>query len=167
MARLTMEQWLAARADFEIAGLGITEIAKKYGLSKSAVSMRAKADGWQAGKTEQLAIDKANSIIMLAETEQQAERQLNKTEQIVFDRVVADEVAFRLRSDTRMQQVEDKAMELLPLVERASDVKTIMETLRINREARLGKAPDTAIQINNDTSPAKIERIIIDGNTQN
>ena len=35
MARLSAEQWTMARADFEIAGMSVTEIAQKYGCAKS------------------------------------------------------------------------------------------------------------------------------------
>lgn len=155
MARLTVEQWIAARADFEIADMGITEIADKYGVSKSTVSERAKKDGWERGKTEQAKQSKTNAIIALAEVSEQTERTLNRTEQIVFDRVVGEALEFRLQSDERMQRVEDKVMELLPLVERPSDAKLIMETLRIHREARLGKSPDNQVNIQN-TSPSAI-----------
>ena len=141
MARLSAEQWMIARADYEIRGLSVTEVAKKYGCAKSAVSMRAKSEGWQAGKTEQAVTDKVNAIIQLARVEQETELKLNATERAVFDTVVMDDVAFRAQND--------------------ADVKAAAETLRIARESRLGKTPDTAIQINNN-APARIERVIVD-----
>ena len=131
MARLSVEQWAMARADYEIRGLSVTEIARQYGCAKSAVSMRAKADGWQAGKTEQ---------------------KLNATEGAVSDAVVRDDVAFRLQNDADMEAVRQHVMSLLATTEKATDAKAIMETLRIQREARLGKVPDTAIQINNNSA---------------
>ena len=139
-----------ARADFEIRGLSVSEIARQYGCAKSAVSMRAKADGWQAGKTEQAVADKSNAIMQLARVEQETEQKLNATERAVFDAVVRDDVAFRLQNDADMEAVREHAMSLLPLIEKPLDAKLLMETLRIQREARLGKAPDTAIQINNN-----------------
>lgn len=156
MARLSAEQWAMARADFEIRGLSVTEIARQYGCAKSAVSMRAKADGWQAGKTEQAVADKSNAIMQLARVEQETEQKLNATERAVFDAVVRDDVAFRLQNDADMEAVREHAMSLLPLIEKPLDAKLLMETLRIQREARLGKAPDTAIQINNN-APVELE----------
>ena len=150
MARLSAEQWMMARADFEIRGLSVTEIARPYGCATSAVSMRAKADGWQAGKTEQAVADKSNAIMQLARVEQETERGLNATERAVFDAVVRDDVAFRLQNDADMEAVRQHVMSLLATTEKAADAKAIMETLRIQREARLGKVPDTAIQINNN-----------------
>lgn len=140
MARLTPEQWLAAKADFEIAGLSVTEVAQKYGCAKSAVSMKAKTQGWKLNKTERAQDKKIKAVIALAEVETETEQKLNTVERAVFDKAVADDVKFRLQSDARMQQVEDVAMALLGGIGKATDAKAVMETLRIHREARLGKA---------------------------
>lgn len=156
MARLSAEQWMAARADFEIAGMSVTEIAQKYGCAKSAVSMKAKAQGWELNKTEQVQGKKVSAVITLAEVETETEQKLNAVERAVFDRVVADDVAFRLQNDSDMEAVREHAMRLLPMVEKPADAKALMETLRIQREARLGKSPDTAIQINNN-APVELE----------
>lgn len=150
MARLSAEQWTMARADFEIAGMSVTEIAQKYGCAKSAVSMKAKAQGWELNKTEQAVADKSKAIMQLARIEQETEQRLSATERAVFDAVVRDDVAFRLQNDADMEAVRQHVMSLLATTEKAADAKAIMETLRIQREARLGKAPDTAIQINNN-----------------
>ena len=161
MARLTPELWAMARADYEIRGLSVTDLAKKYGCAKSAVSMRAKADGWQAGKTEQAVTDKVNAIMQLARVEQETELKLNATERAVFDTVVMDDVAFRAQNDADLEAVCRHMMTLLPGMDKPADVKAAAETLRIARESRLGKTPDTAIQINN-SAPARIERVIVD-----
>lgn len=156
MARLSAEQWTMARADFEIAGMSVTEIAQKYGCAKSAVSMKAKAQGWELNKTEQAQDKKVKAVIALAEVGTETEQKLNNVERAVFDRVVADDVAFRLQNDSDMEAVREHAMRLLPMVEKPADAKALMETLRIQREARLGKSPDTAIQINNN-APVELE----------
>jgi hypothetical protein len=46
-------------------------------------------------------------------------------------------------------------MEMLEDVDKVSDVKQVMDVLKIHREARLGKSPDTAIQINNSAPQVK------------
>ena len=161
MARLTPELWAMARADYEIRGLSVTDLAKKYGCAKSAVSMRSKTDGWQAGKTEQAVTEKVNALITLAQIEQQTEQKLNATERAVFDVAVMDDVAFRAQNDADMETICKHIMALLPGMDKPADVKAAEETLRIARESRLGKTPDTAIQINN-SAPARIERVIVD-----
>ena len=74
MARLTPELWAMARADFEIRGLSVTELAKKYGCAKSSVSERAKAEGWKPNKTEQAVTEKANANRTGNRTEADANR---------------------------------------------------------------------------------------------
>ncbi|MDP8078348.1 hypothetical protein [Phocoenobacter skyensis] len=151
MARLTVEQWEQAKADYEIAGLTQRQIAEKYKVSAGAVGQRASKENWETKQeTKQDKTNKVNAIIELARIENKTKQELSNVEQAVFDISVADEVNFRLQNDKDMDSVRDKAMELLKGVKRASDVKQIMDTLRIQREARLGKSPDTAIQINNN-----------------
>nr|DAN84303.1 MAG TPA: SatD family (SatD) [Caudoviricetes sp.] len=163
MARLTAEQWAVARADFEIRGLSVTEVAKKYGCAKSSVSERAKAEGWKPNKTEQAVAEKSNAIIKLARTELETEQNLTPAERAVFDAVVMDDVTFRAQNDADLEAVCKHIMALLPGVDKPADAKVIVEALRIARECRLGKTPDTAIQINNN-APARIERVIVDAN---
>ncbi|MDO4642514.1 MAG: hypothetical protein Q4A74_01585 [Cardiobacteriaceae bacterium] len=154
MARLSAEQWIAARADYEIRGLSQAEIMRKYGVTRGAVSQRVAAENWQAGKTKRLQEKKASAIIALAETEQEAKQtKLNNVERAAFEIAVRDEVDFRLQNDADMEAVRQHVMALLPAVDKPQDAKAVMDTLRIQREARLGKAPDTAIQINNNATP--------------
>lgn len=150
---------MAAKADFEIGGLSVSEIARKYGIAKSSVS--AKSRNWEPNKTERSVCKKANAIIELAEVGTETEQKLNAVERVVFDRVVADDVAFRLQNDADMEAVREHAMNLLPLIEKPLDAKLLMETLRIQREARLGKVPDTMVQVNNN-APQRIERVVVD-----
>lgn len=160
MARLTPEQWEQAKADYEIAGLSQKEIADKYCLSKGTVSEKVKKEKWIPNKTELIKKRKANAIIELAKTEQETEL-LNRTEQAVLDLTIASELEFRLQNDKDMEVVRKGAMTLLKGADKLSDFKTAMDILRIQREARLGKSPETAIQVNNNI-PQRVERIIID-----
>ena len=148
---------MAARADFEIAGLSVSEIARKYNVAKSSVSDKAKAQGWEPNKTERSVSEKSSAIIALAKVNQETEQKLNNVERAVFDRVVADDVSFRLQNDADMEAVREHAMSLLPLIEKPLDAKLLMETLRIQREARLGKVPDTMVQVNNNNAPVELE----------
>lgn len=151
------EIWLAAQADYEIGGKSMSEIARLYGISKAAVSAKAKEQGWEPNKTERSVSEKSSAIIALAKVNQETEQKLNNVERAVFDRVVADDVAFRLQNDADMEAVREHAMSLLPLIEKPLDAKLLMETLRIQREARLGKVPDTMVQVNNNNAPVELE----------
>jgi hypothetical protein len=160
MARPTPEQRAAARVDFEVGGMSQTAIARKYGVSRGAVSQWAAAEGWQAGKTKQIQEKKVNAVMALVEAEAETKQaNLNSLERAVLDGLIADEVAFRTQSDARMEATALVAMRMLEAADKVSDVKMVMETLRIQREARLGKAPDTAIQINNGEVASGIDRL--------
>lgn len=54
MARLSVEQWERARAEYEVRGVSLGEVAKAFGLATSSVSRRARAEGWTQGKMQDL-----------------------------------------------------------------------------------------------------------------
>jgi hypothetical protein len=64
-------------------------------------------------------------------------------------------IKFENANNARMELATRKAMEMLEDVDKVSDVKQVMDVLKIHREARLGKSPDTAIQINNSAPQVK------------
>lgn len=45
MARLTDRQWEQARAEYEVRGISLGEVAKSFGVATSSVSRKAKAEG--------------------------------------------------------------------------------------------------------------------------
>ena len=46
MARLTQKQWTKARADYEIAGMSVSAISKKYKVSRTAIQKHMKDETW-------------------------------------------------------------------------------------------------------------------------
>jgi len=44
-SKLTSEQWTTVKAKY-LAGAGLTELADKYHIGKSAISQKAKRQGW-------------------------------------------------------------------------------------------------------------------------
>ena len=55
MARLTPEQWERARAEYEVRGVSLGDVAKRFGVATSSVSRRARAEGGMQGKMQDLA----------------------------------------------------------------------------------------------------------------
>ena len=51
MARLTSEQWEQARAEYEVRGVSLGEVARRFGVSQQAASKRARKEGWKQGKS--------------------------------------------------------------------------------------------------------------------
>lgn len=73
MARLTPEQWEQARAEYEVRGVSLGVIAKRFGVATSSVSRRARAEGWMQGKMQDLAERKVAAVKALAEVETQTQ----------------------------------------------------------------------------------------------
>ena len=47
MARLTKEQWESLKADYVTGAFSLSQLAKKYGVDKSAISRRVKKENWK------------------------------------------------------------------------------------------------------------------------
>ena len=73
MARLTPEQWERARAEYEVRGVSLGDVAKRFGVATSSVSRRARAEGWMQGKMQDLAERKVAAVKALAEVETQTQ----------------------------------------------------------------------------------------------
>lgn len=67
MPRLTQAQWEQARAEYEVRGISLGEIARRYGVTTGAVSQKARKEGWIQGKTKGLVDKKVNAVKALAE----------------------------------------------------------------------------------------------------
>jgi len=124
MPRLTKEQWEAARADFEIRGMGIREIARRFDLSPGAVSEKAKTEHWEQKKTEQLVEEKVSAIKAIAEVQRKTEH-LEKVEKKAFEKEVNERLREEgLRSNFHCELYE-KGRKILKNVETPSDWKTM------------------------------------------
>lgn len=155
MAKLTPQQWELARADYEVKGLSIREIAKHYDVNASTVSRQAKKDDWKQSKTQHLVDKKVNAIMQLHQTQQQMQ-QLNAIEQQAID----NEVALRLARenlfvDSALRN-QKRANELLEMADDLAQLNQHSQITARNKETVLGKNPETAIQINNQNSTPPI-----------
>lgn len=149
MARLTPEQWERARADYEVSGNSLRDVAKEYCVSPSTVARRAEKENWIQGKTQHLVAKKKNAIKELHETQQQTQH-LNATLQIAIDTEVQkqleDEQIFinaakynQMVANELLQSDDDLSM---------TTIDTHSRLTHRNKVTVLGKEPDTAIQNN-------------------
>lgn len=144
MPRLTADQWELAKADYEIRGMGIRDIAKRYGVAPSAVSKRAKADGWIHGKSEQLVERKTAAIREIAkvniESEQFSQPYLFTFESVVNERLQAEGI--RARFDVALAQ---KGLLMLQSAATPDDLETLS---RVSRNIRpQERAPQTTVNV--------------------
>ena len=73
MARLSEDQWQAAKAEYEVRGISLGDVAKKFGVNVSSVSRRAKSDGWVQGQMQELANRKVAAVKEMAAVEMQTQ----------------------------------------------------------------------------------------------
>ncbi len=73
MARLKPEQWEQARAEYEVRGVSLGDVAKCFDVATSSVSRRARAEGWVQGKMQDLAERKVAAVKELAAVETQTQ----------------------------------------------------------------------------------------------
>lgn len=106
MARLTPEQWEQARAEYEVRGLSLGEVARRFGVSDVAVGKRARKDGWAQGKSSALVDKKVSAIKELYEVEQESS-DLPEPVRTTIDDVVRE----RLEAEHMLVQL-DKALML-------------------------------------------------------
>lgn len=73
MGRLSAEKWEMARAEYEVRGISLGEIARRYAVDIAAVSRRAKKEGWIQGKSQGLVERKVAAVkeIMAVKRESQ------------------------------------------------------------------------------------------------
>ena len=104
MARLTSEQWEQARAEYEVRGVSLGEVASRFGVSQQAAAKRARKEGWKQGKSCGVVEKKVSAIKALYEVEQES-CDLPTTFRATIDDVVRE----RLEADHLFAQF-DKAL---------------------------------------------------------
>ena len=148
MARLTDEQWALFDAEYRATTEGskpIIRYAEKYGCTESAIRQRIKNKGLIGGETS----DYIEKKIKLVKDLQEFKRETSdKTSEEL--RVVDDIVEFRIRNDYDLQAIQSRLMDMLPAIDSPQGILAAMTATTKHREAKLGKQPDTAIQINNN-----------------
>ncbi len=120
MARLTAEKWEQARAEYEVRGASLKQVAAAYSVDKAAVSRRAKTEGWIRGKSQPLVLKKVNALKGLAEVEVESQP-LTVVEKYTVERVVQERLqAEGLREAFDIALIQ-KGMELLRAATKTED----------------------------------------------
>ena len=148
MARLNEAQWQEVKAAYEVQPLSNRELADKFKVSEGAIRLRAKDGGWIKGQSTHLVEAKLKAIKDIAAVNAQT-TQLSTQHQGVID---AD-VAFRLQNDDDLEAIQFVARQMLAQVENPAALLALTNITIKHREARLGKTPLMAMQINVEDAP--------------
>ena len=95
---------MEARAEYEVRGVSLGEVARRFGVSQQAASKRARKEGWKQGKSCGVVEKKVSAIKALYEVEQES-CDLPTTFRATIDDVVRE----RLEADHLFAQF-DKAL---------------------------------------------------------
>jgi len=166
MAKIAPETWDAIKADYATGRFNSRQLGEKYGVSHTGINKRAAAEGWTTLDPESV-----NSYIKtqaeLAEVKGEI-IEVSKSLQIDECKLTGaldDLTAFEIESNRIMARIDAKALEMLDYVDKPNDVKAIMDVHQKHREARMGKSPDTAIQINNSNTAPPSLQVVFNGNS--
>lgn len=156
-------QWEVVRAFYE-QGLSLAEIVKRPEVEitdRSSISKKAKECGWSKGKNSTLLAKEIEAKQKVAEVAAEKST-LNSTELAVHQTLVDERTRHLAYFNDASYKVTQKALQILD--ERGdispADVRHVSEVVAKQREGVLGKAPDTAIQINNSTEQPREIRIV-------
>ena len=143
--KTTADEWAKCREYYE-AGLSLSKIVEKTGISKTQISKRSNSEGWAKGtEKEQLIADAVRVNVSKGTLTEQA---LTVHDEIVDERTKHIQLFNSLAANNAIKASR------LPC-ETHQDHERLSNTILRSKEVVLGKAPDTAIQINNPptTSP--------------
>ena len=144
MARLTDLQWADVRAAYEVKSLSDHELSRMFGVSNTAIRKKAQKEGWIKGGSSHL-VDMNYNVIKDVSAIGSQSSQLSSQHLIA----ISDEVSFRLQNDDDLQAIQNVVNKMAKSVEIAPHALALMTATIKHRNARLGKSPETAIQINN------------------
>jgi hypothetical protein len=157
--KFNADDWGRAREYYE-SGLSLSKIQDKTGIDRANISKKAKLDGWVKNNSEkqQLILDDIRVTVAKTTMSQQAldihnELVDDKTRKIIRydsyqDRLAAVGMAM---IEQKLDKNGKPTDELSPM-----ELTAISRVVKDSREGVVGKAPDTAIQINNNNNTTAI-----------
>lgn len=147
MARLTADQWEQARAEYEVRGVSLGDVAKRFDVATSSVSRRARAEGWVQGKMQDLAERKVAAVKALAEVETQTQ-DLPLRLQYTLQSVVRE----RLQAEGMLASLDvalaAKAITLAHQATSAADIETLSRARKNLAPAQQAPAQQTTVTVN-------------------
>jgi len=153
MPRLKPEQWEKARAEYEVRGVSFKVIAELFGVTKSAVALKARQEIWQKGKLDGLVEKKANALKELAEVNEET---LLLPES--FQKKVSDAAYMRAKVDVDLANFDRallaKGREILPSISKPEELEAMS---RISKNlSRQPKEQQTTVNVNQQASQVTV-----------
>ena len=145
MARLTAAQWEQARADYEVRGISLGEIGKRYAVAKSSVSRKASSEGWKQGKMQPLIDQKIAATKQMQEVETQLQR-LPLRFQLTVQEVVQERLGTEAAALHFARIVAKKGAEMAALAKTPDDIEKLGRAAR-NVMPQYDKGSSTTVNV--------------------
>lgn len=129
MPRLTAETWEKARAEYEVRGLSLGEVAKNFGVTTPAVLKQARSGGWVQGKSKELVAKKVRAIKDLIEVNTES-KQMPLTSQFTFEEIVREQLRAEGLKASFDSAFYKKAINLLENIDNPAELETISRARR-------------------------------------
>lgn len=148
--KTTAEQWEKAKAYYE-SGLLLKEISQKTKIAIPNISKKAKADGWSKANEKQTLIVEESRV-------RAAKANFSHVELQIHNELVEDKTKAIIRYNSYQDRLAAIGMKMIeqkideygnPIDINPMELTAVSRVVKDSREGVVGKAPDTAIQINN------------------
>lgn len=150
MARLTADKWEQARADYEVRGISLGEIGKRYAVATSSVSRKAKAEGWTQGKMQELVERKVAVVKEMQEVETQTQ-ELPLRFQLTLQEVVQERLGTEAAALNFARVVAQKGAEMAALAKTPDDIEKLGRAAR-NVMPQYDKGSSTTVNVTQQTN---------------
>jgi hypothetical protein len=153
----TPEQWAKAKALFE-TGKSLNDISTETGIDRSTVSKRAKNEGWEKGKFQQLIADGARVAEVIST--------LDSTAQEVVTKAIDEQTKVREFYAKAGQKVAMMAVKSMGETPKPIDCKivadTLVSTMRVSGVVPYYPAAATITNTNAQQNNNEPQKIIIE-----
>lgn len=147
MGRLSGEQWEKARAEYEVRGISLGEMAREFGIATSSVSRKARSEHWAQGQMQDLANRKVAAIKEIVDVETQTQDL-----PLHFQYTLEDVIREKLRAEGALATfghvLASKAAELAKKATNPEDVETLSRVHKNLAPPAPKEAASTTVNVN-------------------
>ncbi|MDR1685210.1 MAG: hypothetical protein LBR82_02010 [Desulfovibrio sp.] len=146
MPRLTSDQWEQARAEYEVRGLPLLQIADRIGVDVAAVHRKSKKEAWVKGKSQSLVERKVTAVKELLSVDAESQK-LPLTFRHTIDTVVREQLEEAGELSSFSRAIIRKGHEILRKIEKADEWETMTRGKRNLSPPAPAKGDTTTVNV--------------------
>ena len=159
----SQKEWEITRSYFE-RGLSLSEIVASEDVavkSKSQISKKATSEGWEKNGEKKQLLDREILAKQEVATITEKKETLKETDRFIHDQLVDERTKHITFFNNAALKNVSEAVNKITGETSQMEHRMLADTILKGRETVLGKAPETAVQINNTAVVTRIERVIV------